>query len=111
MSSEPEGWLRSLADGVMLSVHVSAGSSRAGVAGLHNNLLRVRVTAPPTGGAANRELVRVLAEALGVRASAVSIERGGSSRQKLLRVRGVEADVARTRLAAGGSVDSAGGRH
>ena len=111
MASEAEGaWLRALGDGVMLSVHVGPGASRAGVAGFHNDLLRVQVTAPPAGGAANRELVRVLAGALGVRLSAVSIERGGSSRHKLVRVRGVEPDVARSRLA-GGSVDSARSRH
>ena len=111
MASEPAArWLRPLTDGVLLSVHVGPKASRAGVAGVHNDLLRVRVTAAPAGGAANRELVRVLAELLGVFPSAVSIERGEGSRQKVVRVRGVGPDLARTRLA-GGSVDSARARH
>ena len=111
MSAEPERWLRAVPDGVMLAVHVGPGASRAGVAGLHHDLLRVRVTAPPAGGAANRELIRVLASVLGVRPSAVSIERGGGARQKLVRVHGVCLDVARARLVGGGSVDSGEGHH
>ena len=113
MSSESESdrWLQAVPDGVMLAVHVGPGASRAGVAGFHGNRLRVRVTAPPAGGAANRELVQVLASVLGVRPSAVSIEHGGGTRQKLVRVRGLRPDEARARLVASGSVDSGGSPH
>ena len=111
MSSEPGGWLRPAPDGVLLAVHVVPGSSRSAVAGLHGDQLRVRVAAPPADGAANRALVELIAGLLEVRPGAVSIERGGSSRRKVLRVRGVQVDGVRQRLLPAGSVDTPEGRH
>ena len=46
-----------------------------------------RVKAPPVDGKANAELVRLIAEHLGVPRSAVEIKSGGSSRLKLVQVR------------------------
>ena len=51
-------------------------------------------------GAANEELVRFLAERLGVRRSEVSIVRGLSARRKAVRIAGITASVARERLLA-----------
>jgi uncharacterized protein YggU (UPF0235/DUF167 family) len=69
------------------------------------------VTAPPEGGAANRELLRVLAERLGVRPGDVTLEAGGSAREKRVRVRGLDARVVRSRLLPRSSVDTTTGRH
>jgi uncharacterized protein len=88
-----------LAGGCLVRVHVQPGASRAGVAGLHGDALRIRVGARAVEGAANRELLQVLARALGVRAAAVTIESGAQSRRKRLRVTGVSAETARERLA------------
>jgi uncharacterized protein (TIGR00251 family) len=49
--------------------------------------LKVRVAAPAEGGKANRALVRLLAEWLGVRD--VEIVAGGSSAEKIVRVTGL----------------------
>ena len=98
MSSEPASWVLPAGDGVVLRVHVVPGASRAGVGGFHGDALRVRVTARPVGGAANRELERVLAEALGVRPAAVSIAAGAHGREKRIRIRGVEVGAVRGRL-------------
>ena len=46
----------------------------------------VRVTAPPSDGAANHAVVRTLAAALGIPASYVEIILGARSRQKLIKV-------------------------
>ena len=89
-----------------MRVHVQPGASRAGVAGLHGDALRVRVGARAVEGAANRELTRVLAEALDVRPAAVTIESGAQARRKRLRVMGITAEIARVRL---GSIDKGGG--
>jgi len=67
-------------------------ASRSEVVGEHNGALRVRIAAPPVDGAANEELVRVLAKKFGVARSAVSIVGGQSARTKQVRVEGVKAE-------------------
>jgi len=52
--------------GVLLAVHVVPRSAKSELTGLHGKALRIRLAAPPVKGAANRELVRFLAQALAV---------------------------------------------
>jgi uncharacterized protein (TIGR00251 family) len=106
MSSDPAGWLREVADGALLRVRVNPGASRPGVVGLHGDALRVRVAAPPAGGAANRALVRLLADVLGVRVHDVTIEAGAGARDKRVRVHGLTPAQVRARLVAALSVDT-----
>ena len=63
-------------------------------------LLKARTTAPPTDGRANAALERLIAGALGVPPSAVSVAAGGSSRVKTLKIEGADAALLRTRLGA-----------
>jgi uncharacterized protein YggU (UPF0235/DUF167 family) len=65
-------------------------------------LLRVRVSAPPVGGAANAALVRLLARAAGVPKSAVAIVQGEASRLKTVEIAGDPAALS-SRLAALGA--------
>lgn len=62
------------------------------------SVLRVRVRARPVEGEANAALLKLLAKALGVPKSAVSLDRGGQSRQKMILVRGLTIDDLRSRL-------------
>lgn len=62
--------------------------------------LRVRVTAPPAGGAANEAVRAVLARALGCPRSAVEILRGATTRTKLVRIVGFSPEELRARLTA-----------
>ncbi|MFL6336578.1 MAG: DUF167 domain-containing protein [Pyrinomonadaceae bacterium] len=81
-------------------VRVAPRASQTAAAGVHDGALKVRVAAPPVGGAANAELTRFLAKALGVPARSVEIVNGHASKLKLVRVAGARAaDLAR--LAAG----------
>jgi uncharacterized protein len=91
----------------MVRVHAQPGASRAGVAGLHGEALRIRVRARPRDGAANRELVAVLARALAVPAAAVAVASGASGREKRVRVDGLDVATAAARL--GVFVDKDGG--
>lgn len=76
-------------DGALLfTVRVVPRASRSSLSGEHDGALRVRVAAPPVDGAANEELVRVLAEALGVSRRDVEIASGHSSKVKQIRARG-----------------------
>lgn len=108
-SDEPAGWVRADAGGVVLRVHVRPRASRPGVGGFHGAALAVRLSAAPVEGAANRELVRILARALGVAPRAVSIEAGAHGREKRVRVAGVAPDAVRERLGDALYVDTAGG--
>jgi uncharacterized protein len=73
---------------ITFAVRVVARASRSEIAGVHDGALRVRVAAPPVEGAANEELARMLARALGVPTRAVEIRSGHASKTKLVRVAG-----------------------
>jgi uncharacterized protein len=59
-----------------LDIQVVPRASRAAVGPLVGDRLRVAVTAPPVDGAANAAVVEALADAFGVRRSAVTIVHG-----------------------------------
>ena len=61
-------------------------------------VLKVRVRAPPSEGAANAAVLKVLAEALGLPKSSLSIAAGASARAKQVEVRGLDADGLAARL-------------
>lgn len=64
------------------------------MAGLHGAALKVRLAAPPVDGTANDELVRFVAERLGVPRRAVRLVAGAGARRKVVEVDGVAADEA-----------------
>jgi uncharacterized protein (TIGR00251 family) len=82
-----------------LRVRVTARASRDELAGLKDGLLHVRVSAPPVDGRANRAVTRLIAKALGVGRSSVTVIKGERSRDKVVRIDGVEPDEARRALA------------
>ena len=92
----------------MVRVKVVPRASRPGIVGLHGNMLRVRVAAPPRGGAANRELLDLLAALLGVRPGVLSLAAGARGREKRVHVRGLPAHTVRDRLL---SVDKGAGHN
>ena len=77
-------------DGIVFKVQVVPRAPRSEIVGEHNGALRIRVAAAPVDGAANEELVRLLARALHVPRSAVEITAGHSGKLKTVRVAGLE---------------------
>lgn len=61
------------------------------IVGIRDGVLHAKVTAPPVEGAANRAVCRLIARRVGVAPSRVSIVRGERSRDKLVRVAGIDA--------------------
>lgn len=69
-------------------VHVVPGSSRSEIVGSHNDSLRVRVAARPIEGAANEELILILAKAFKVSKGSVRIVSGARGRAKQVSIEG-----------------------
>jgi len=78
---------------------VQPRAARDEVVGWQAGALRVRVTAPPVEGEANRAVIQVLARALGVRVGTLSIVHGARGRDKLVRVEGLSLPEIEARLA------------
>jgi len=79
-------WRREDGGAIVLTLHVQPGAKRTEVAGTHGAALKIRLAAPPVDGKANTELVRFLAEAFGVPLRQVTLVRGESSREKVVRI-------------------------
>jgi uncharacterized protein len=84
----------------LVPVRVQPRATRDEILGWRDGVLRLRVSAPPVEGEANRAVGALLARALGVRASAVTVERGARGRDKLVRVQGMTRRMVMARLAA-----------
>lgn len=73
-----------------LRVRLRPRGHRDELLGIEDGVLQARVAAPPVDGKANRALCRLIAKRVGVAPSRVSVVRGPKSRDKLVRVEGVE---------------------
>ena len=73
---------------VVFKVQVVPRSSRSEVVGEHNGSLRIKIAAPPVDGAANEELIRVLAKTFKVSRTAVTIVSGQTGKVKQISIKG-----------------------
>jgi uncharacterized protein (TIGR00251 family) len=86
---------------VRFEVHARPRARKSAVTGIRLGALVVQLAAPPVEGAANLELLEMLAQMLGVPKRSLSIAVGASSRAKVVEVRGLAEDDIRLRLGAG----------
>lgn len=78
-------------EGVLISVKVEPRSSAKGFAGvLDGTMIKIKLTAPPSDGAANRQLIELISEATGIRKSQIEIIKGFSSKKKVIAIKGVD---------------------
>lgn len=77
-------------EGVIFKVHVQPRASRCEICGPRDGELRLRLTSPPVEDAANKQCVELIAKALGIAKSRVTIKAGAKSRHKVVRVEGVD---------------------
>ena len=82
----------------MFGVRVIPRAKRNEIAGVRDGVLLVRVTAPPVEGKANEAVCRLIAKAVGVPRSRVSIVRGLTARDKQVSIEGVPDDEVRWAL-------------
>lgn len=81
-----------------LAVTPRAASDRVGP--FRDGVLRVRVTRPPADGEANRAVLRLVARAIGLPVSRLSVVAGERARRKRITIEGIDADELGRRLAA-----------
>lgn len=81
-----------------LDVKVVPGARRDEIAGPLGDRLKIRVSAPPEGGRANKAVCALVARALGIRASEVTVVAGHGSPEKTLRIAGRRAEEVRAAL-------------
>ncbi|WP_041527336.1 DUF167 domain-containing protein [Paracoccus aminophilus] len=71
--------------GHVIEVRVTPRASRNAVS-CEGGVIKVTVTTVPEGGKANAEVVRLLAKALGIAKSRLTLLRGASGRDKVFRI-------------------------
>jgi uncharacterized protein (TIGR00251 family) len=76
-------------DGVVFNIHVQPRASRCEICPPKDGELRLRLTSPPVEDAANKQCVELIAKALGIAKSRVTIKAGAKSRHKVVKVEGV----------------------
>ncbi|MDH5243671.1 MAG: DUF167 domain-containing protein [Chloroflexota bacterium] len=82
---------------VRFTVRLTPRTAHDRVDGVVDGVLRARVTAPAVEGAANRALIGLIADALGVARRDVRIVAGAQSRQKMIVVDDVDAAAVKAR--------------
>lgn len=87
---------------VYIPVRVYPSSARNEVVGFSDGVWRVKVSAPPVRGKANRELITYLSKVMGVGRSSLSIVKGHTSRNKVLAVDGLTQEEITGRLSSAG---------
>ena len=83
---------------VLIKVKAVPGASHDEIAGTIGDRVKVRVTAPPEGGKANKAICALIARALDVKPRQVTVERGAAGSSKTLRVTGCSAATVSARL-------------
>ena len=81
-----------------LSLRVYPNAIRNEVIGFADGILRVKISAPPVKGKANRELLAFLSQLLGISPGAVIITKGYTSRNKIVAVDGLSQEELLKRL-------------
>jgi len=85
--------IESTEGGVIFTVKVVPGSSRTGVSGMLNRMVKIKISAAPEKGKANQCLIKFLAKKLGVKKSAISVISGLTNPIKKVEVLGISAET------------------
>lgn len=80
-------------------VRVQPNASQNEVLRITEGVLHIRIAAPPTKDRANQELVKFLSDVLGVSRSHLTIEKGMTSKRKVIGVNGLTQNQVMGKLA------------
>ncbi len=76
------------ATGATFRVRVQSGANKNEIAGTQEDALKIRISAPPVEGKANRMLIQFLAKQLAVKRNQVEILNGHATRRKTIHIVG-----------------------
>jgi len=79
-------------------VYVQPKASKTELVGVHGEVLKFRVAAPPVDGEANAVLCRYVAKLLAIPLRTVSVLAGQANRKKHIELRGVTEETVRKAL-------------
>ncbi|XP_052616698.1 UPF0235 protein C15orf40 homolog isoform X3 [Peromyscus californicus insignis] len=71
---------------ITIAIHAKPGSKQNAVTDLTTEAVGVAIAAPPSEGEANAELCRYLSKVLELRKSDVVLDKGGKSREKVVKL-------------------------
>ncbi len=81
-----EDWYRWDGGDLILLLHIQPKARKDEISGPHGDRLKIRITAPPVDGKANKHLIKFLAESFDVPAARITLESGDSGRDKRVRI-------------------------
>ena len=76
---------------MILHCHLQPSAANDEIVGVHNNRLKIRITAPPIDGKANGHLIKWFSKLFKVPKGDIEILQGELGRQKTLRIRAPKA--------------------
>jgi uncharacterized protein (TIGR00251 family) len=89
MNKNNQIFMRKHSKGIVFQVIIQPRSSKNMIVGQHGDSLKLKLTAPPVSGAANKMCVKFLAKRLAVSPSSLEIISGHASRTKKILLKSV----------------------
>lgn len=83
-------YLKEQDDSLVLLTYVQPGAKKTHFQELFDGRLKIRISAPPVEGRANKELIKFLSKSFGISKSKIKIIRGDQSRKKDLELKGIK---------------------
>jgi uncharacterized protein (TIGR00251 family) len=77
---------------LIFNVRVVPRASKSEIVGEHDGALKVRIASPPVDGAANAELIKLLAKTFDVSKSEVEIVGGQTSKTKQIKISNLKSE-------------------
>ncbi len=78
---------------ITFKVKVVPGSSQTAICGLYDDMIKIKVSAPPEKGKANKCLIEFLSKKLGVKKNAVSVITGATGPVKQIHITGLSPEI------------------
>ena len=89
---------------VKLIIRVQPNARKNVLVGFQEDVLRVKIAAPPVDGKANRALIAFLSGVLGISKSSIVIDKGETAKRKVVSVTGISKAQVLERVAARSAV-------